>query len=844
MKNGFKLDIDESEKKNFWLLFQYSLLSGLGISFAIGEIFTYFVQNVDNRNIPVAYVLSGVLGYFLMMVYKKLQKTLSISSCFYIVITSFAFLMALLYISQTIYKDNKLVSFLGFMILMPFIGILMMVFASVCTKIFNISQSKRLLGLISTGESVASIIAFLLLPLFEKFKSRDLLLLASTIVFLLALVPLRSIFAGNKHLFGTTKDAVNGPADGPVKDMDGGLSSVFSNKYYLFLALSVTFVILTFYITDYSFINAVNYFAIKNNSDISLIIAIVLAVVRIGDLFFSALSGKLIRLLGIKYSLVSLSVALTAFSFLALVIGTAFHPKSASESSFYIIYFIIINKFIEGVANKGLYAPSIRALFQAAPANERISLQTNIDGTVVQIATIFSGIIIFIIPMFLGEKATYNSLLIVSGVSLLAYLSGAIVNFKLFSHYRIFITNFLKNHKSSTGGKTNSTDIMPANINQPSPLSLPLAPANEIVTGANGPEFNRQQLRELIISYFPMSGSILFEKEFNLRQLGQLYEINYNLFCRMLIIKYLALLSKSDTVDFINEFYAMSDKPLRLQMLKLLNTDGYQIPEGENYNFTNLCREAAAEILWVELAINDIADKNDKLTDLLRTHARDISNIFFELLKVIGQSSSIQVIQNILNGAEGSFEDRLFAIELFDITLTPEIKKWVMPLFGEPGLGSKMHKLKDEFAIYSLPYAERLKEIIIRDFKLISADVKEEALKAYYTVTKDTSVLNAFLYSGIESLNAAANSLKNNNNEHAYFQKKETLEHINAGPELSAALAPYFLRWGIIAGNLKGSDSNMYYQTNPEYLRKVASGELDYYYDTLGLKLLTTNVST
>lgn len=841
MKNGFNLDIDPSERKNFWLLFRYSLLAGLGISFAIGEIFTYFVQNVDNKNIPIAYVLSGVLGYFLVMVYKKLQKMLSISHCFYVVIISFALFMALLYISQTIYKDNKIVSFLGFMILMPFIGILMMVFASVCTKIFNISQSKRLLGLISTGESVASIIAFLLLPLFEKFKSRDLLLLASTIVFLLALIPLRSIFAGNKVLSGTTKDGVRDQEGDPEKDVNGGLSSVFSNKYYLLLALSVGFVILTFYITDYSFINAVNYFSIKNNYDLSLIIAVVLAVVRIGDLLFSALSGKLIRLLGIKYSLVLLSVALTTFSFLALVIGAAAHPKSVSESSFYIIYFIIVNKFIEGVANKGLFAPSIRTLFQAAPANERISLQTNIEGTVIQIATIVSGITIFIIPMLIGDKATYDSLLVVSGVSLLANLVGTIVNFKLFTQYRIFITNFLKNQKLSVEGKTSSSNIIPAVMNQPPAFSLPLAPAMEFVTSLDEPEFNKRQLRELIISYFPMSGNILFEKEFNSRQLGQFYERNCNLFCRMLIIKYLALLPKSDAVDFINEFYFMSDKPLRLQMLKLLNKDGYQITEGENYNFTNLCKDAAAEILWVELAINDVADKNDRLKDLLSIHARDISNIFFELLKVIGDGSSIQVIQNILNIAEGSFEDRLYALELFDITLAPEIKKWVLPLFGEPDLSAKMYKLKDEFVVYSLPFTERLKEIIIKDFNLISADVKEEALTAYYTVTQDISVLNAFLYSEVESLNAAANLLKYNNNDHIYFRKKETLERIDSGFALNSSLISYFLRWGIIAGNLKGSYSAMYFQTNPEYRRKVGSGELDYYYDTLGLKLLFAN---
>ena len=184
------LDIQPSEEKNFRLLFIQSLLTGFSTSFFFVVCSSYFIKLIKISSLPSAYIFSGILGYLLISIYKQQQRKNGIGASFILSLFAYALVSLALYILHlTVHNKDfiKIIAYAGFMFIMPFSTILALGFSTVCVKIFNISQSKRLLALIGTGEVIASIIAYLLVPVFSTFMSPVHLLLFSAITTIAAI---------------------------------------------------------------------------------------------------------------------------------------------------------------------------------------------------------------------------------------------------------------------------------------------------------------------------------------------------------------------------------------------------------------------------------------------------------------------------------------------------------------------------------------------------------------------------------------------------------------------------------------------------------------------------------
>ena len=204
------LKLSPGEEKDFRLLFIQSLFSGFGSSFFFVVVNTYFIKKTSVQSLPPAYILSGIFGYLLITLYKNWQRKSGVIFAYtlgYIIYGAAGFL---LWAGRMYFPDASPVSvylaYIGFVVVLPFASMQALGFSTICLRVFNIAQSKRLLALIGTGEVFASVIAYLIIPFLTKWMGGSApLLLISGIANIIAIFPLRLTYINNKQKLDSIK---------------------------------------------------------------------------------------------------------------------------------------------------------------------------------------------------------------------------------------------------------------------------------------------------------------------------------------------------------------------------------------------------------------------------------------------------------------------------------------------------------------------------------------------------------------------------------------------------------------------------------------------------------------
>ena len=208
------LKLNAEEEKDFKLLFIQSLISGFGASFFFVVVNTYFIKKTSVQSLPPGYILSGIFGYLLITMYKKWQKKSGVVFAYTLGYVIYGLAGLLLFSGRMFFADTSpvavVIAYIGFVVVLPFASMQAIGFSTICLRVFNIAQSKRLLALIGTGEVFASIIAYLIIPWITKIVGGAApLLLFSGIMNFLAILPLRRTYRNNKHRLDTIKFGSN-----------------------------------------------------------------------------------------------------------------------------------------------------------------------------------------------------------------------------------------------------------------------------------------------------------------------------------------------------------------------------------------------------------------------------------------------------------------------------------------------------------------------------------------------------------------------------------------------------------------------------------------------------------
>ena len=733
------IDIKQSEKTIFLKLFIHSFLIGIANSFFLVETSKVFITKVSISEIPIAYIISGVIGLLLIYLFKRTQNKFGQIISYELIIYIFLTCSLFIYLGQLFLVDSKFfiqsIAYLGFALIFAFLTLFNVGFAGICSSVFNFSQSKRLIGLLGIGEVIASIIGFLLVPLIVEITGNSNSLLIFTMIFsFLSILPIRKIFkdTGNKKIIAKNTNTTN----------SFNINYVLKNPFFFNLSLTTLFSIATLYFVDYSYLISVRNFSSIANIETTTIVATLFCIIKTGELLFSIFSSNIISKIGIKKAGLLLPNLLIIGSALCLVAIIFF-----SGSPIFIIIFLFINKWIERVIRKSITVPARKVMYQINSPEDRTFLQNNIDGTMMQVSTIISGLILFLLCSY-TSVSNYNFFLqIISIFNFLIFVSFLFFSTKLFKNYQSQIRKFLFNtYKQSN-----------INIDYNSKLD------NEI---SNEIDFsNNDSLLTLIAYYNPTSSSSLkisksnnSKDEIIFKMISRLYYDNQNYFSRAAIISYVLNIDINKKLIFLKDNINITPLKLRIYLLEKIRCKEIPIPEAYSFFITELINNTIQEILWTEASINDLIIFNDlDLSIQLNSHRKDLVNLLLNILKLTHETNSINIVKNIINNPELSEEDSFFVCELLENILKPELKEIIIPIFEPITFQARKNKCKRQFDISSLSVNERLADILMHDFNILDSYIKQLVIELLHNQNIDNNLINAFRSSKIPNLKIASN---------------------------------------------------------------------------------------
>ena len=137
-------------------------------------------------------------------------------------------------------------------------------------------------------------------------------------------------------------------------------------------------------------------------------------------------------------------------------------------------------------------------------------------------------------------------------------------------------------------------------------------------------------------------------------------------------------------------------------------------------------KDVVENILWIYVSIKDIVkEKNTlKLIQSLDLERENSFDTLFILLSFTHPPETIDLIKTNIIG-----ENIIFAIELIDNFINPDIKQIIIPLFEKISLGNKIKKLRPFFLLKELGFSLRLKNILMKDYRKVDSWSKTKAIE-------------------------------------------------------------------------------------------------------------------
>ena len=429
-----RIGVKENERKAFTWVYLHSFLNGVFISFFATVAYAEFLSHHDTAELPFAFLISGVIGSILVAVYSKLQRRIPPARLYFFTL---AFLLGLMIFLRVIglfaegdLGFGKANSFILFVAFAPAQQLLFLEFGGVSLQVFDIRQGKRFFGLISTGDIIAAMLGFLIVPVLVDilpFGSHDLLVL--TILVLLACMwVLRSIF----KTFPTQKNQQS------LGEKKKGLGwSQLKNPYILSIGLLSLFSVLTAFFADYLFLGTIK-LSPDYDSEIEMakFIGSFFGLVKLVELALSLLSAKILSQLGMKVGIITFPLMMFGILLAASIAGFFF----ADDVSLF-FFLIAFSQIIDRAVRKGIDIPAFRTLYQPMPDDEKLEAQTIVDGTVNQAGLILSGALLLVISFSITEPRT--RMVVFAAVCVPFMLLYFLVALKMFTLYKGKLKNVL-----------------------------------------------------------------------------------------------------------------------------------------------------------------------------------------------------------------------------------------------------------------------------------------------------------------------------------------------------------------------------------------------------------------
>ncbi len=415
----------------------------LGIFLAAYEVSTetLFLNRMQDF-LEEAILASGILGVITTALFASLQGRVRFSSLaiwnlvLILLFTSGAYF---LYQDSTVEIQNYLI-FLLFAFTGPITAVILLGFWGTFGRLFDLRQSKRIIGRIDVGQLIAAIGTFFAIPLLQSLiPDTTSYLLISAISMAVALL----------FLIALKKEQQDDGAENLREQRKATeYSKLAKNQYVRLLSMFLIFSMVTFTFVQYSFQNvAAEQF--PEESTIRNFLAIFRgSVLVLGFLMQSFVNDRVISEYGLRVALMILPVIVGICTVAAIIAWWLWGFGVTSDIAFFFL-FISLSRLFNWSIRDSLENPSFKLYFMPFNVNVRFNIQTKVEGVVNEGARLLAGLLI------LGLSAlTFIDLIHFSYAVLLLIVGYFLVINKIYHGYREMIAKKLANQQLEISPET------------------------------------------------------------------------------------------------------------------------------------------------------------------------------------------------------------------------------------------------------------------------------------------------------------------------------------------------------------------------------------------------------
>jgi len=388
------LGVDAEESGPVFLLLAISFFMGLFLAtVTVGSQSLFLEHFTEDKDLPIALVISGVFGVLATTIYNFLQGRIPFTVLAIGSLTVIIGVTAFIEFGESFVTDTNQLYYFGFTQVLPFTFITTLVFWGAFGRMFNLRQQKKVIGSVDVGLDIASIIAFFSIPvLLASFNLKPASLftigLFSITVMMLLFVVLSNKYLGKIRLRSSSEEQEHKKI---------GLISFLKNRYIVLMSIFVIVSISALRFIDYSFYNVVTK-QFQPNEIANFLSFFEGTIVVFGFLFTTFITDRITQDYGLRVALILNPLLLILFTIGALIIGSTFGYEGDTMIYFFIM--VAMSKLFVNSLKGALDDPTYKMYYVPISKSIKLDAQTKIEGTVTALASLIGGGLIVIINQF------------------------------------------------------------------------------------------------------------------------------------------------------------------------------------------------------------------------------------------------------------------------------------------------------------------------------------------------------------------------------------------------------------------------------------------------------------
>lgn len=423
-------------------------------TFEVGFDTLFLNQFDEQKDLPLAIVLSGAVGIVFTSIFSFLQNRMSFSILSVITLSAIASYIGFVafefqYLGSEALKDFGSLVFLSFVLKLPFETLILMIFWGIIARMFALQQQKRILGGIDLGKGLAALISYFAVPfLLTVLQEVSGLLIISFFAGIAFTMTFIMTVTFSKNLAFVSKSTLR------KERVKYPFFKMFKNKYILGIILFTVISTACVELVDFAFLNA-STLQYPDEKQIGSFLGVFGGITIVFSILAQTfVTDKLVEMYGLKITLLLNPILLFFFTIIVVIVGLSFgiHPE---ESNFLLFFLAIALAKLFAVSLKDAFdEPTLKLFFFPIDSRYRLTVISRLDGTIKIMAGLLVGSLLILVGNFEIFDLLTTVFILLPAVLLWIYLI-----FRMSHNYQEALKSTLNISKSGHGFEFYSSSV-------------------------------------------------------------------------------------------------------------------------------------------------------------------------------------------------------------------------------------------------------------------------------------------------------------------------------------------------------------------------------------------------